>query len=105
MWRMLQQDEPVDYVIGTGVQHSVRQCVEFAFRHLDLDPDEFVRVNPDLIRPAEVDLLHADPPTAPECLGWQAETGFERLVQIMVDADVERQERATGKRLGKGASR
>jgi GDPmannose 4,6-dehydratase len=105
MWRMLQQDEPVDYVIGTGVQHSVGQCVEFAFRHLDLDPDDFVRIEPSLIRPAEVDILQADPTKAKECLGWQAETSFERLVQIMVEADLERQERATGKRLGQGASR
>jgi GDPmannose 4,6-dehydratase len=105
MWRMLQQDEAVDYVIGTGVQNSVRQCVEYAFRHLDLDPNDFVRVDPDLIRPAEVDLLHANPAKAKKCLGWQAETNFERLVQIMVEADVERQERVTGKRIGQGDSR
>ncbi len=105
MWRMLQMDEPIDYVIGTGVQHSVRQCVDYAFRHVDLDPEDFVRVDPNLIRPAEVDLLLADATKARECLDWRPETDFERLVQIMVEADLERQERDSGRRRGVGASR
>jgi GDPmannose 4,6-dehydratase len=105
IWRMLQQDEAVDYVIGTGIQHSVRDCVEIAFRHLDLDPDEFVRLDPDLIRPAEVDLLLADPIKARESLGWWAKTNFEQLIQIMVEADLERQESATGRRIGQRGSR
>jgi GDPmannose 4,6-dehydratase len=105
MWRMLQTDEPIDYVIGTGVQHSVRQCVDYAFRHVDLDPEDFVRVDPNLIRPAEVDGLLADASKAGECLDWRPETNFERLVQIMVEADLERQERDSGRRRGVGASR
>jgi GDPmannose 4,6-dehydratase len=105
IWKMLQHPEPGDYVIGTGVHHSVRQCLEYAFRHVDLDPDDFVRVDPALIRPAEVDTLLADPGKAREELGWQAETSFEELMRIMVEADLELQERASGRRRGQGASR
>ncbi len=105
MWRMLQASDPVDYVIGTGIQHSVQQCVDIAFRHVGLDPSDFVRVDPGLIRPAEVDLLLADSTKAREALGWRAETNFEQLVGIMVEADLERQERASGRRRNAGASR
>jgi GDPmannose 4,6-dehydratase len=105
MWRMLQADAPEDYVIGTGIHHSVRQCVEFAFRHVDLDPDDFVRVDAKLIRPAEVDTLLADPTKAREALGWTANTTFEELVQIMVEADLEAQERLSGRRRDRGRSR
>ena len=105
MWRMMQESEPVDYVIGTGVQHTVQQCVDIAFRHVGLDPSDFVRVDSDLIRPAEVDLLLADATKARESLGWRAETNFEQLVGIMVEADLERQERSSGRRRDRGASR
>jgi GDPmannose 4,6-dehydratase len=105
MWRMLQESEPIDYVIGTGIQHTVQQCVDMAFRHVGLDPSDFVRVDPDLLRPAEVDLLLADATRAHESLGWKAETNFEQLVGIMVEADLERQERSSGRRRGRGASR
>ena len=105
IWRMLQQPEPGDYVIGTGVHHSVRQCLEYAFRHVDLDPDDFVRVDPALIRPAEVETLLADPTKARDELGWRAETSFEELMRIMVEADLELQERSSGRRRGQGASR
>jgi GDPmannose 4,6-dehydratase len=105
MWRMLQADQPDDYVIGTGIHHSVRQCVEFAFRHVDLDPDDFIRVDSRLIRPAEVDTLLADPAKASEVLDWTARTSFEELVQIMVEADLEAQERLSGRRRDKGRSR
>jgi GDPmannose 4,6-dehydratase len=105
IWKMLQQPEPGDYVIGTGVHHSVRQCLEYAFGHVDLDPDDFVRVDPALIRPAEVETLLADPAKAREKLGWQAETSFEELMRIMVETDLELQERASGRRRGQGASR
>jgi GDPmannose 4,6-dehydratase len=105
MWRMLQADTPEDYVIGTGLQHSVKQCVDFAFRHVDLDPDDFVRVDPDLIRPAEVDTLLADPSKARESLDWAAQTSFEELVQIMVESDLEAQERLSGRRRDQGRSR
>jgi GDPmannose 4,6-dehydratase len=105
IWRMLQGPEPRDYVIGTGVQHSVRDCVEIAFHHVGLDPADFVRIEPKLIRPAEVDTLLADPTKAREELGWTARTSFAELVRIMVDADLESQERATGARRGRGAAR
>ena len=105
VFRMLQQDEPGDFVIGTGVHHSVRQCVEYAFLHVGLDPDDFVRLDPAQLRPAEVDSLLADPTKAREQLGWQARTSFPELVRIMVEADLELQERATGRRRGQGASR
>jgi len=105
IWRMLQGPEPRDYVIGTGVQHSVGSCVEIAFRHVGLDPADFVRVDPKLIRPAEVDTLLADPTKAREELGWRATTSFAELVQLMVDADLESQERVTGARRGRGRAR
>jgi GDPmannose 4,6-dehydratase len=105
MWRMLQTREPVDYVVGTGVQHSVRECVENAFRHLGLDPRDFVRVDSSLVRPAEVDTLLADPTKAREELRWSAATPFEELVQIMVEADLERQERLSGRRRGGAGAR
>jgi GDPmannose 4,6-dehydratase len=105
MWRMLQADAPDDYVIGTGIHHSVRNWVEYAFQHVDLDPDDFVRVDSKLIRPAEVDTLLADPSKAREALGWTAETSFEDLVRIMVEADLEAQERLSGRRRGQGRSR
>jgi len=100
MWRMLQQPKAVDYVVGTGRQHSVRQFVEIAFAHVGLDPDDFVRVDPDLVRPAEVDTLLADPARARAELGWEARTSFEELVHIMVEADLETQERVSGRRRG-----
>ena len=105
IWRMLQGPEPRDYVIGTGVQHSVRDCLEIAFQHVGLDPADFVRIDPKLIRPAEVDTLLADPSKAREELGWTARTSFADLVRIMVHADLESQERATGARRGRGAAR
>ena len=105
IWRMLQRPEPQDYVIGTGLQHSVRVCVEIAFAHVGLDPAGFVRVDPELIRPAEVDTLLADPTKAREELGWTARTSFAELVRLMVDADLEGQERLTGARRGRGAAR
>ena len=105
IWRMLQGPEPRDYVIGTGVQHSVRDCLEIAFQHVGLDPADFVRIDPKLIRPAEVDTLLADPSKAREELGWTAQTSFADLVRLMVDADLESQERVTGARRGRGAAR
>jgi GDPmannose 4,6-dehydratase len=105
MWRMLQADSPEDYVIGTGLQHSVKQCVDFAFAHVGLDPDDFVRVDPALIRPAEVDTLLADPSKAKASLGWSSQTSFEELVQIMVESDLEAQEKLSGRKRGQGSSR
>jgi GDPmannose 4,6-dehydratase len=79
IWRMLQGPEPRDYVIGTGVQHSVRDCVEIAFHHVGLDPADFVRIEPKLIRPAEVDTLLADPTKAREELGFDVREATETL--------------------------
>jgi GDPmannose 4,6-dehydratase len=105
MWMMLQAPNAQDYVIGTGVAHSVRQCLEYAFDHVGLDADDFVRIDPALIRPAEVDMLRADPSKAAAELGWKARTSFRELVEIMVEADLENQERATGARRNRGRSR
>ena len=105
MWHMLQNPEPTDYVIGTGLQHSVRQCYELAFSHLGLDPTDFVHVDKKLQRPAEVDTLLADPSKAERELGWRARTTFEELVVLMVEADLEAQERSSGRRRGDSGTR
>jgi GDPmannose 4,6-dehydratase len=89
MWLMLQQDEPEDYVIATGQAHSVRELVEIAFRHLDLDPEQYVRTDERFMRPAEVDHLIGDYSKAKEKLGWEPRTSFEELVRLMVDSDLE----------------
>ncbi len=90
MWRMLQQPSPQDYVIGTGRAHSVRDLVEAAFGHVGLDWREHVVTDPKFIRPAEVDLLMADPSKAHRELGWSPKVGFRELIAMMVDADLER---------------
>ena len=90
MWRMLQPDAPQDFVIGTGVTHSVRDLVEVAFGHAGLDWKEYVKLDPAFIRPAEVDLLLADPSLARERLGWTPTVGFGALIAMMVDADLAR---------------
>jgi len=100
MWRMLQQSEPTDYVIGTGTHHTPREFLTVAFEHVSLDPADFVRVDKSLLRPAEVDTLLADPSRARRELGWQAETTFPELVKTMLDADLAAQERASGRRRG-----
>ncbi len=90
MWRMLQQDEPEDYVVATGQTHTVERLVDLAFAHADLDRDAHVRTDPDLIRPAEVDLLVGDAGKARERLEWSPTIDFEALVAMMVDADLAR---------------
>jgi GDPmannose 4,6-dehydratase len=90
MWRMLQRDEPRDYVIGTGETHSVRELCEVAFGHVGLDWQKHVKVDPRFVRPAEVDVLLADAGRARQDLGWAPQVSFEKLVQMMVDADLER---------------
>ncbi|HSJ95283.1 MAG TPA: GDP-mannose 4,6-dehydratase [Gaiellaceae bacterium] len=90
MWLMLQADEPDDFVVGTGVMHSVQDFVDAAFARAGLDPEGLVAVDPALLRPAEVDQLVADPSHARDRLGWEPETSFEELVAMMVDADLER---------------
>jgi GDPmannose 4,6-dehydratase len=96
MWRMLQQPEPDDYVVGTGVTHSVREFAEIAFAHVGLDWEDHVRVDPAFVRPAEVDLLLADPAKASARLGWAPKVAFRDLVTMMVDADFERLSRRAG---------
>jgi GDPmannose 4,6-dehydratase len=88
MWRMLQQEEPRDYVIGTGETHSVREFLEIAFAHAGLDWREFVELDPRYLRPAEVDALEADPSRAHSELGWRHFVGFKELVRLMVDAEL-----------------
>jgi GDPmannose 4,6-dehydratase len=90
MWRMLQQEKPQDYVIGSGETHSVRELVELAFSHVGLDYRKHVVSDPKFHRPAEVDLLLADPSKARRELGWAPTIGFAELVAMMVDADLER---------------
>ncbi|MFM8579996.1 MAG: GDP-mannose 4,6-dehydratase, partial [Planctomycetaceae bacterium] len=103
MWMMLQQSEPDDYVVGTGETHSVREFVQIAFQHVGLDWKQHVVVDPAFYRPAEVDLLLADPTKARTRLGWTPETGFRDLVTMMVDADVERMRLADPKLVRKAA--
>ena len=88
MWLMLQQDEPEDYVVGTGETHSVREFCEIAFSHVGLDYRDYVVQDPRFFRPAEVDLLVADPTKARQKLGWEPTVTFEELVKMMVDADL-----------------
>jgi GDPmannose 4,6-dehydratase len=90
MWRMLQQPEPRDYVVGTGQTHSVRELVEVAFSHVGLDWRKHVTTDPKYMRPAEVDVLQADSSKARKELGWSPKVGFDELVAMMVDADLER---------------
>jgi len=93
MWLMLQQDEPDDYVIATGVKHSVRELVEIAFARAGLDPKQHVRTDPALLRPAEVNHLCGDSSKAREELGWKPKVSFRELIEMMVDADLARVER------------
>ena len=90
MWRMLQQPAAQDYVIGTGQTHSVRELVEAAFSHVGLDWQKHVVTDPKFMRPAEVDLLLADPTKARQELGWSPRVNFQQLIAMMVDADLER---------------
>jgi GDPmannose 4,6-dehydratase len=90
MWQMLQQDEPDDYVIATGKEHSVREFVEIAFEHAGLEWEEYVTTDPAFLRPAEVDHLVGDSTKARDRFGWAPRTGFRELATMMVDADVER---------------
>ena len=90
MWRMLQQPEPDDYVVGTGETHSVREFVQIAFEHVGLDWEQYVKVDPAYLRPADVEILQADGAKAKRALGWKPTVSFEGLVKMMVDSDLER---------------
>jgi GDPmannose 4,6-dehydratase len=103
MWRMLQQDEPDDYVIATGEMHSVREFLDEACTHLGVDWEKHVEIDPRYFRPAEVDALCGDATKARERLGWEPTVTFKELVRLMVDADVkllEDQLAGRGVRLG-----
>jgi GDPmannose 4,6-dehydratase len=88
MWRMLQAEEPEDFVIATGKTHSVREFLELAFEHAGLDWEPYVEIDPRYFRPSEVDELLGDATRARERLGWEPTVGFEELARLMVDADV-----------------
>lgn len=90
MWLMLQQEEPVDYVVATGETHSVREFVDLAFERVGLEPDRHVRTDPKFLRPAEVDRLVGDATKARRELGWEPRHSFRELVDMMVDADLGR---------------
>ncbi len=90
MWLMLQQDQPDDYVVATGVKHSVRELVDVAFARAGLDPARYVQTDPALLRPAEVNHLCGDAGKARAELGWRPKVDFRALVEMMVDADLER---------------
>jgi len=90
MWLMLQHEQPDDYVVATGVAHSVRDLVEVAFGHVGLDWEKHVRLDPANLRPAEVDHLIGDSSKARRVLSWEPEVDFKRLVEMMVEADVSR---------------
>jgi GDPmannose 4,6-dehydratase len=89
MWMMLQQDQPDDYIIATGVTRSVREFCERAFARVGMDYRDFVEINPLYFRPAEVDLLLGDPSKAKAAFGWVPRVSFEQLADMMVDADLD----------------
>ncbi len=88
MWLMMQADEPEDYVIATGENHSVREFLEATFEYLDMDWKESVEIDPRYFRPTEVDILLGDATKARTKLGWKPKVGFEELVKLMVDSDL-----------------
>jgi len=90
MWLMLQQDEPEDYVISTGITHSVKDLVQIAFDYVNLNWEDYVVIDSKFVRPAEVDLLLGDPAKAKDKLGWKPAVDFKSLIKIMVDADLEK---------------
>jgi GDPmannose 4,6-dehydratase len=89
MWQMLHHEEPLDLVVGTGETHTIREFLEEAFGYVDLDYQEYVRIDPKYFRPTEVDYLLADPTKARDVLGWEPRVRFSELVRIMMDADLE----------------
>ena len=90
MWLMLQQDEPGDYVIATGTNHSVRELCELAFKLVGLDYQEYVETDVVNLRPSDVLDLRGDASRAKQALGWEPTVGFEELIQMMVEADLAR---------------
>ena len=103
MWLMLQQDVPEDYVVATGVAHSVKQLLELAFAHIGLDYRDYVEVAQDLLRPADVYHLRGDYSKARERLVWEPDVSFERMIEMMVDSDLDLLSRTTSKPIFSGA--
>ena len=103
MWLMLQQSVPEDYVVATGVAHSVRQLLELAFAHIGLDYRDYVEVAQDLLRPADVYHLRGDYSKARERLVWEPDVSFERMIEMMVDSDLDLLSRTTSKPIFSGA--
>lgn len=97
MWLMLQQDKPGDYVISSDQNHSVGEFARLAFEHVDLDYKEYVKIDPRFVRPAEVDVLLGDSSLARKKLNWETTVSFDQLVKMMVDYDLERYRKVSGK--------
>ena len=93
MWLMLQQDKPQDFVVGTGKTWSVRDCARVAFEVVGLNYKEFIEVDKEFLRPAEVDYLRADPSKAKKVLGWKPKTSFEEMMKIMVETDLKKEKK------------
>lgn len=93
MWMMLQAESPEDFVVATGVSHSVEYLLEVAFQHVDLDYKDYVRTDQALIRPAEVDYLCGDASKAHKAFGWEPKISFEQMIAMMVDSDIEHNRR------------
>ena len=89
MWMMLQQEKPDDYVLATGVQHTIQDFLEASFNHVGLDWKEFVKLDKRFLRPTEVNILVGDPAKAKSLLGWEAKTDMAKLAALMTDADIE----------------
>jgi GDPmannose 4,6-dehydratase len=89
MWLMLQQDEPEDFVIATGIDRTIREFCETAFSCVDLDWEQYVKLDKRFLRPAEVEVLRGDPSKAKRILGWEPEVSFEEMVRLMVERDLE----------------
>jgi GDPmannose 4,6-dehydratase len=103
MWQMLQHDQPEDFVLATGVEHTIRQFLDFAFGYLDLDWTEHVETDPKYLRPSDVNLLRGDASKAKQILGWEASTNCRELAELMVDHDLElAREEATHQSLVRG---
>jgi GDPmannose 4,6-dehydratase len=98
MWLMLQRPEPEDFVVATGVAHSVRDLCVVAFEHVGLDHENHVVIDPAFIRPAEVDHLLGDASRAHAELGWKVEVDFQHMIRMMVDADIDRIQAVTARR-------
>jgi GDPmannose 4,6-dehydratase len=96
MWLMTQQPEPDNYVISSGENHSVRELVELAFTHCDLDYKKYVKIDPSLVRPAEVDVLLGDSSHARKKLGWEPKVSFQELIKMMVESDLAQLKRKQG---------